>query len=302
MQAGIKTFHSPDQIDGRKVSSPEPTDQPDLLRRVDHLGVPLEELEANPEVDGMGNTGAADVSLEGQGLYGSSSAASFMKQVRDAAGASDPTSGMRQTSLRPLLRRSPAEELRRFQNKHSIAKDFVLPSRRAANLMMEAYWVQVHILYPLLEKKSFTREFESLWTGEDISSNESMTFCILNMVFAISCQISQDVLSEQQEASSEVFFSRAIELLQLDILGPGSFQLIQALLLMGQYLQSTDSPQSCWVVIGLAIRTAQGLGLHIPDTTFEFKCQSDREMARRIWHGCVLLDRSVLPAPNPCEV
>ncbi len=62
---------------------------------------------------------------------------------------------------------------------------------------------------------------------------------------------------------SRVFYARAKSLLSFDMLGRGSIGLVQALLLMGQYLQSTESSGLCWNVVGLAIRVAQRIGLHL---------------------------------------
>jgi hypothetical protein len=74
-----------------------------------------------------------------------------------------------------------------------------------------------------------------------------------------------------------------MQLLQIEILGLGSVQLIQALLIMGLYLQSTDTPDRCWVMVGIAIRVAQGLGLHLRETGDRMALQTDRELIRRIW-------------------
>jgi hypothetical protein len=110
------------------------------------------------------------------------------------------------------------------------------------------------------------------------------------MVFAITSQLTENVAVESRETSVGLFFARSMQLLQLDILGSGSLQIIQALL-TGQFLQSTESPQRCWVVVGSAIRVAQGMGLHLPDASERLECQRDRELARRVWLGCILMDR-----------
>jgi hypothetical protein len=57
---------------------------------------------------------------------------------------------------------------------------------------------------------------------------------------------------------------------------------------MGGFLQSTNRPNRCWNVVGMAIRIAQGLGLHVESTGGDLV---ERETRRRIWWGCVLMDR-----------
>lgn len=94
--------------------------------------------------------------------------------------------------------------------------------------------------------------------------------------------------------TGEVFFQRAKDFISLDSLGRGEVTLVQALLLMGQYLQSTDRSSMCWNIIGLAIRTAQLIGLdkparrHLADGRMS---KLDEEIRRRLWGGCILQDR-----------
>ena len=139
--------------------------------------------------------------------------------------------------------------------------------------------------------------YEALWSGQE-STSDPRFHCILNTAFALACQLNGLIAPESREACSVVFFNRAKTLLQFDILEVGSFELVQALLLMSQYLQSTNSPSRCWIVAGLAIRIAQGLGLHQDAIVMTMPSQRDREMARRVWHGCILMDRQVESFPQ----
>jgi hypothetical protein len=132
--------------------------------------------------------------------------------------------------------------------------------------MIENFWMQGIALYPFLSRSSFSTAYQLLWTGERPLIDQTMTYCVLNVIFAIVSQFSHDIPLEMRE-STEVYFQRAMHLLHIELLGTGSLQLIQALLLMGMYLQSTDIPHYCWVLIGIAIRVAQGLGLHLGETT-----------------------------------
>ena len=67
-----------------------------------------------------------------------------------------------------------------------------------------------------------------------------------------------------------------------------SYERVQCLLLFGIYLQSTSSVCKCWMTVGQAIRMAQSLGIHVDDP---LRSARYREYKRRIWHGCVWLDR-----------
>lgn len=65
---------------------------------------------------------------------------------------------------------------------------------------------------------------------------------------------------------------------------------VQYLLILGQYLQGTQKSVQAWTVHGLAITTALQLGLHSPKTNREFPAL-ECEIRKRVWFGCVLLDR-----------
>jgi hypothetical protein len=122
---------------------------------------------------------------------------------------------------------------------------------------------------------------------------------MLNIVFALGVLHNMELTQQERDDISYTFFRRAKSLLGLDLLESGSTPLVQVLLLMGQYLQTRDITSSCWNIIGMAIRVAQGIGLHLqPEEREEgdaSNCQAadqlEEEMRRRAWTGCVLLDR-----------
>ncbi len=218
--------------------------------------------------DGMGI-------VESSYAEGSSSVASFMSQVKDAVAS--------RLSLSTQLDAAP-DCWTMERSRQSTAEVFVLPSRTAADAMMDIYWNEVHVLYPFLHRPRFMQEYSALWSGK--RNSDDLIYCILNTIFAITCQLYKRLSPAERSVDCRIYFGRATKLLRFDVIATGSLELIQALLLIGQYLQSTELPHSCWMVTGLAIRSAQGLGLHIPKAS---ETQQDQETARRIWHGCVFM-------------
>lgn len=109
-------------------------------------------------------------------------------------------------------------------------------------------------------------------------------------MFALGCQLSPEIGETEREPAADIFFQRSKKLLHFDILEEGNLKVVQALLLMGQYLQCTKMPGRCWIVVGLAIRLAQGLGLHLDRIE---KNQLERELHKRLWGGCIILDRVI---------
>lgn len=164
----------------------------------------------------------------------------------------------------------------------------VLPPRRTADHLVGLYFKYVHTLYPWLHEPSFRDQYEALWMIPPGTTNDDdpLFYCLLNLVLALGCQFS--TLFESSIHSSDTFFNRAKTLLGFSIFDVGTLQVVQALLLMGGYLQSTNRPNRCWNVLGMGIRVAQGLGLHIERNTGDL---IERETRRRAWWGCVLMDR-----------
>ncbi|GKT88852.1 fungal specific transcription factor [Colletotrichum tofieldiae] len=134
--------------------------------------------------------------------------------------------------------------------------DYVLPPRKQADHLMDLYWYYVDPLYPFLDQQRFEHSYRALFAGTSIDADE-----------------------------------RIFDLLQLSLWDTGSIELIQCLLIMSQYLQSTNNPHQTWMIVGSAVRIAQGLGLHLPETSLELSSDSERDLVKRIWHGCLLMDR-----------
>jgi hypothetical protein len=61
---------------------------------------------------------------------------------------------------------------------------------------------------------------------------------------------------------------------------------------MGQYLQGTQKSVEAWTIHGLAVKAAFQLGLHSAEASKRFP-PLDREIRKRTWYGCVILDRTL---------
>lgn len=169
-----------------------------------------------------------------------------------------------------------------------------LPLRRNADDYLNCYWDFVHPLFPVLHRPSFTTQYESLWISQSSpgENDESVTFFpMLSLVFALGCQFSEIVPAERKVTAAAAFYEKSRSLLLYDILGSTHIAVVQWLLLTVIYLQSTSLATNCWTSAGLAIRLAQNLGLHLEPARHITECQIDRQMRRRVWHTCVVLDR-----------
>lgn len=244
--------------------------------------------------------------------YGNSSAASFMRLARDSMPI--------QTYLQALRRvESDAPDashrdtgLWKDCNVPTLGlqfDDFSLPPRALADHLLECYWERVHCLYPFFHRPSFEQAYENLWGsskwpkpelpelniglgGSFDSGPQSIVFhCALNAIFGLGCHFS-DIPATEREAAVYTFFLRAKRFVGLDLLDCGTIGVVQTLLIIAILLQSTPYPNRCWNSIGVACRVAQGLGLHEEASQRSIK-PLEREIRRRTWHGCVIMDMYV---------
>lgn len=238
--------------------------------------------------------GAVDEGRASQGFFGSSSAAGFMRQIKTAIdkriSSPDTRSSVPAPSIHSSFLSGPHE---RTASDKSRPQDYVLPPRRTADRLMGVYWDYVFPLYPFVDSAAMKLEYMNIWQGETQHADEHMIMCTFNVIFALASQLADFIPPEERESSADVFFTRAKDLFQFNLWDTGSAGLIQCLLLMAQYLQSTESAHQCWIVTGLAIRNAQSLGLHLPQTSLSLGSFHEQQLARKLWHGCVLMDRCV---------
>ena len=158
-----------------------------------------------PETDAMGNFDNWAVRV---GLFGASSSASFMQHVSnivDGTKTPDPDFKARgaasgHASTRPF-HKIPAKS----GNLHS--REFVLPPRRTANLLLEIHWNCSQIIFPWVDRIRFMKQYEALWSDhEDVAPflDEQVFYCILNIIFALSYKI--DPNTDQGEVVRCPFF------------------------------------------------------------------------------------------------
>ncbi|KAF5635755.1 transcription activator acu-15 [Fusarium sp. NRRL 52700] len=225
-----------------------------------------------------------------EGFYGSSSAASFLKET---CGTAIPPSNRQ---MNPQASTSQPTHL------FSDVDKFALPPRRLADHLVERYFERIYWIYPVFDKQAFEHGYNSLWlpSGQsacpeeyrNLGLGEDATtvafFSSLNAIFALGC-IFSNLSTAAKTKAYEVFFSRAKDKVNLELLDINDLSVVQTLVLVALVLQGTSFPDRCWNTTGLACRVAQGLGLHSlpPSNQQESRVQRIR---RRTWHGCIVLD------------
>jgi hypothetical protein len=215
-------------------------------------------------------------------LYGESSTIAFVRHVLKE-----------QPPAAPLQHASPAmEAVRRIDESQT-----VFPRRQISDSYVNSFWEFVHPVFPILDKVAFMTRYEHIWSSQPENEagqdqvDEVIFLSTLNLVFALGCQFCKSVAAERRMIVANEFYQRSRKVFVYDILDISSLPGLQMLLLTGVYLQSTEYAERCWNSIGLAIRTAQNLGLHSEALNRRHETILAREVRRRIWHVCVTLDR-----------
>lgn len=281
---------------------PPSKSQDELSDQPDELG------EVAGSINAMGMAGLTPHTSVSREFYGMSSAASFFNHIQDrlhndAASSRDcePQTGSRRQV------KDPPQQAGALCPDSAHSDDFHLPPRHAADHLIDLYWNRVQCLYPYVHWPTFLESYNRLWMSDaEIKESPPLTgvglggpqcsprvfYCALNVMFALAVQFS-DASAQEKRDRAQPFARRARHLLRIDYLDHGDISLVQALLIMAHYLQSTNLPTRCWHVAGLALRMAQGLGLHL-DIELD-KSPLSKEMRKRVWFGCICLDVWVPP-------
>ncbi|CAG7974405.1 unnamed protein product [Penicillium salamii] len=120
------------------------------------------------------------------------------------------------------------------------------------NSLIDAYFTWYHPSYPILHEKTFRHEYEHRQQIHPRSTWHSIFFLVL--------AIGHWTVTEDAEQSH--YYTAARSRMSMRMLESGTLLAVQAFLLMGNYLQKRDRPNTGYNFVGIAFRMALGLGLH----------------------------------------
>lgn len=165
-----------------------------------------------------------------------------------------------------------------------------LPPRAYADELICTYWDYIDSSEAVLDRESFTRDYEASYAGSltKLNSSRDVWFSILNVIFALAVQRQEFVSLESRNEEGHCYFRRAWALLRPATIlwEPGSLEMIQCLMLFNRYLHCTNNQEKTWMTAGLAMRMAQNICCHSSEET----C-SDSQLKQKVWASCLALDR-----------
>ena len=256
----------------------------------------------------------------GLSFFGSSSVVDFMSKVqRTISGSTLLSRSGSSAQQRSRFPGSQGPESRlKSQDEHARATgpmsdpiheayDYIVPARSEADSFVNSYFTNINSIHPTLHRPTFVQQYDKLWSPDGFGQharhplsldelwrreNEKTTvYLICNLVMALGCRSDPSLSAADRISKSERIFLRTQQSRMNEILDHNTMESVQILLLMGRYLQTTNKSAKCWNVVGLAIRVAQSLGLHLDVGRGSQYSQLDIEMRRRVWCACLLLDR-----------
>jgi hypothetical protein len=117
----------------------------------------------------------------------------------------------------------------------------------------DAYFGHVHGIVPLLDEA----DFRTQWSRGEILDRPWLA--LLNMVLALVSLAA----GNSDDRSHSIYYMRAKEYLDFELLGTGCVDSLQALCLLGGfYLHYKNAPNMTYTIMGAAYRVAIVLGLH----------------------------------------
>ena len=177
--------------------------------------------------------------------------------------------------------------------------DILLNDPSFRNDLVNSYFDNYHCCYPFIKKTSFLKEYgfsksNSAANPNGPSSIKDISFqVLLNTVLAIGalCKFGEPSIIDL------LYYKRVKSTLQeINIMECGSYQLLNAFVLLGNYVQKRNKPNTGWNYQGLSLRMAISFGLHKEVNIIENSNNQGshfletRERRRRLWWGLFFFD------------
>ncbi|KAK3827711.1 MAG: fungal-specific transcription factor domain-containing protein [Benniella sp.] len=176
-----------------------------------------------------------------------------------------------------------------LQKEFSISQmegQMTMPPKDLADHLIECYFTYVHPNMPVLHQPTFMRQYR------DPDPVRKPAAVLLNAMFAIASRFTThpEIVGTDPEAFGDEYFDRAKRLIDYEYEIPRQSS-IQALLLMVTFrFTSEKSGGRVWVMLGMAIRMAQDLGMHRNSARWHLP-PLEAEVRKRLWWAIYIVDR-----------
>ncbi|KAH7080110.1 putative Zn(II)2Cys6 transcription factor [Paraphoma chrysanthemicola] len=163
---------------------------------------------------------------------------------------------------------------------------FDLPSKRATEMMMQAYFSYVHPFFPVIEAKSLIEQLED--------QRHKLSIHLLWSLFLAAANFADDATLEatgfaSRKEMKRSMYAKAKALYDAEY-EKNKITLIQAVLLMGFWYADTEDRAGPWHWNGVAISLCQTVGLHRDPEPSSHQTKSmiavDKKLWQQLWWSC----------------
>ncbi|GAD96994.1 C6 transcription factor [Paecilomyces variotii No. 5] len=221
-----------------------------------------------------------------EGFFGDSSTFTFVSKVESDVSGSNAVQTRNDDQVAAAASHSSSPYIVDMESIYQ------LPERRLADSLVDGYFDRVHPLYPFLHEGSFRVEYETMWTYPAGTRLRPSWYALFNIVCALGFEFCDTVPEDHIARTVSPFVDRSRDIILSHIYRRGNLEFIQALLLMCHYLQGTLELNECWNLVGLMIRTALSIGLHLNPDNLSLSTV-EKEVRKRVWWGCFIIDRTL---------
>ncbi|GIK05786.1 hypothetical protein Aspvir_009899 [Aspergillus viridinutans] len=263
---------------------------------------PLADL-AGPEdpIDAMGAVTFADE--EDCGYFGPSSNIAFLRHLSRAVSHRESSQNQINTpridqiaydggfvsATRPP---SPLSGFTPTAGRPGLVTNPTLPSSEETLRLIRQYFYDTGLLFPYIHPPTFLETYDEFKNNAKKVRRTWLGLLSIMLAMAKVTAVSGHAPAETRIKESTVYYRQALNLCRGEMPRGTTLEVVQYLLLMGQYLQGTQKSVQAWTVHGLAVKAALQLGLYSKDASQAFS-PLEREIRKRTWFGCVVLDRTL---------
>ncbi|CAK7199514.1 hypothetical protein SEUCBS139899_002194 [Sporothrix eucalyptigena] len=177
------------------------------------------------------------------------------------------------------------------------------PGTEAAERYFDIYFTTIHIAYPFLPRALFTQSYRTFIASNKQTVPNDTWLATMYIIFAIGAYYNaasggtatQDTLHEQ-------YYRHALTLSSGSEPLERSLNQVSFLLAQCFYLLAVCRTDTCWTTLGLAVRIAQSIGLHVDADAPRPRARNQQqntetiafrnaELRRRVFYSVYVLDR-----------
>lgn len=148
--------------------------------------------------------------------------------------------------------------------------------------LLDAYFSHYHLTYPFIYEPTFRDQLNGI-----LPRPPGHTWALLyNAVLTLGAWC----IGDDDSMLDDIFYRRAAQIsAENSAFESGNLTTVQALLLLSNYAQKRNRPNTGWNYLGLAVRMAMSLGLHKEFPNWDISLLQ-REIRRRVWWGVYCFD------------